>query len=574
MTGAITMMRLSLVAAAAAIALAACAEQAPPPAQPDPSTQRTVSGGEIVGYVNAQTGAEVWQGVPFAAAPTGDLRWRAPRPHGGWDAPLEALAHPDMCPQVTNALNAEATGAELGQLIGSEDCLAVDVYAPAGAGPSNPSRPVMVWIHGGGNVWGYASQYDGGQLAADQDVVVVVVQYRLGPLGFFAHPALAEDADIATDAAANFALLDQIAALEWVRDNAAEFGGDAGNVTIFGESAGGHNVAGLMGSPLAEGLFHRAIIQSGSFVSVPLAEAQAGSHFAAVEAAARFAGPDADASAIRSAPVQAIYDAYAGQSDSEGLATMIADGVTLPASGLASAFEGTDTFNAVPVITGTNRDEMKLFNMFDPALTNRWFGSIIRIEDQAFFDILTDYQSRLWRALAVDEAAQTMTAGGHDAVWAYRFDWDEGGTMAFMDLSKILGAAHGMEIPFVFNHFDLFGRIDPALFNDENAQGREAVAGSMGAYWAAFARTGDPGAAGGPDWPAWREEGVLMRFDTPSGGGPEVITGTDTVTRIGADLAADARITDAQRCMIRARLMFWGNEIADVPEMGCEAASG
>ena len=568
------MMRWIGAASAIGLLLSACASEPAAPPVVDPSTARTVSGGDIVGFVNAQTGAQVWQGVPFAAAPTGDLRWRAPRPHGGWDTPLEALAHPEMCPQVASPLNSEATGADPGTLVGSEDCLALDVYAPAGAGPEDASRPVMVWIHGGGNVWGFAGQYDGGQLASDQDVVVVVVQYRLGALGFFAHPALAADADLATDAAANFALLDQIAALEWVRDNAAQFGGDAGNVTIFGESAGGHNVAGLMGSPLAEGLFHRAIIQSGSFVSVPLDEAQAGSDYAATEAAARFAGDGADADTIRSAPLQAIYDAYAGESQGDGLATMIADGVTIPASGLAEAFDSTDTFNAVPVITGTNRDEMKLFNIFEPELTNTWFGAIIRVQDQAFFDIVSDYQSRVWRAGAVDEAAQTMTAGGHDAVWAYRFDWDEGGTMAFMDLSKLLGAAHSMEIPFVFNTFDFFGRIDPALFNDDNAQGRQAVAGSMGAYWAAFARTGDPGAAGGPDWPAWRDEGVLMRFDTPSDGGPEVITGTDSVARIGADLAEDDRITDVQRCMIRASLVFWQNDIADIPAMGCDAASG
>lgn len=568
------MMRWMVAASAAGLLLAACSSEPPAPPVADPATARTVTGGELVGYVNSETGAQVWQGVPFAAAPAGDLRWRAPRPHGGWDAPLEALAHPAMCPQITNALNAEATGAAAGDLVGSEDCLALDVYAPAGAGPDDAERPVMVWIHGGANVWGSASQYEGGQLATDQDVVVVVVQYRLGPLGFFAHPALAADAQRDTDAAANFALLDQIAALQWVRDNAAQFGGDSQNVTIFGESAGGHNVAGLLASPLAEGLFHRAIIQSGSFASVALEDARSGGDYTAVGAAARFAGADADAQAIRNVPLEAVYDAYAGEGLRDGLATMIADGVTIPASGLAGAFDSTDTFNAVPVITGTNRDEMKLFNVFDPELAGRWFGVIIRVKDQAYFDILTDYQSRMWRALAVDEAAARMTAAGHDAVWAYRFDWDEGGTMAFMDMSKLLGAAHAMEIPFVFNNFDFFGRLDPALFNDANADGRQAVAGAMGAYWAAFARTGDPGAAGGPDWRAWREEGVLIRFDAPSAGGPELITGTDSVSRIGADLAADERLTPAQRCDVLSRMVFWRVPAERLPDLGCAAGSG
>lgn len=566
-------MKLKAMAACAALMLAACASEPEAPPTADASTTRSVSGGDIVGYIDAGTGAQVWQGVPFAAAPEGDLRWRAPRPVEGWSLTRATIAHPEMCPQITNALNAEATGAEPGQLVGSEDCLKLDVYAPAGAGPDDAGRPVMVWIHGGANVWGSASQYDGAQLASDQNVVVVVIQYRLGPLGFFAHPDLADDAELEFDSAANFALLDQIAALDWVQANAAQFGGDAGNVTIFGESAGGHNVAGLMASPLADGLFHRSIIQSGSFVSTPLEEAQSGGEFSATAAAERFAGQDAGADAIRSAPLQAVYDAYGGEGLGEGLPRMIQDGVTIPLGPMAEAFASPDTFNAVPVITGTNKDELKLFNILDPALTNRWFGVIIRVQDQQFFDILSDYQSRLWRIMAVDEAAARMTEGGHDAVWAYRFDWDEGGTMAFMDMSKLLGAAHAMEIPFVFNHFDFFGRLDGALFNDRNADGREAVAESMGAYWASFARTGDPGPAGGPDWPAWREDGVLMRFDTPASGGPEIITGRDTVERLGADLAADDRLSDDQRCLIRERLVFWRTEIDELPQMGC-AASG
>jgi para-nitrobenzyl esterase len=428
----------------------------------------------------------------------------------------------------------------------------------------------MVWIHGGSNVWGSASQYDGAQLASDQDVVVVVIQYRLGPLGFFAHPTLQADAIEPHDAAGNFALLDMIAALEWVRDNAAQFGGDPANVTIFGESAGGHDIAGLLASPLAADLFHRAIIQSGSLASVSLDDAQTEGEFSAVSASTRFAGPDASAQALRTAPLQALYDAYAGGAGlSQGLPRMIADGVTLPATGLAGAFESTDTFNAVPVITGTNRDEMKLFNVFDESLTNRWFGTIIRIEDQRFYDILTDYQSRLWRVMAVDEAASAMTAAGHEAVWAYRFDWDEGGTMAFMDMSRILGAAHAMEIPFVFNHFEFFGRLDSALFNAGNAPGREALAASMGAYWAQFARSGDPGAAGGADWPAWRDEGVLMRFDTPQSGGPELLTGTDSFEKIAADLQGDERIGAAERCIVAGHINTWRDAGDQLPDMGC-----
>jgi len=564
-------MRLGLVAAitVAVSLVAACAERDLPPPVADSGTQRALAEGEVVGFTDGENGAQVWLGLPFAAAPDGDLRWRAPRDHAGWTGTREALSHSAPCPQITNALNAEATGAQPGELVGSEDCLFLDVYAPAGAGSQDATRPVMMWIHGGSNTWGSAAQYDGAQLAADQDVVVVVVQYRLGPLGFFAHPELAADADQPTDAAANFALLDQIAALEWIQDNAAQFGGDADNITIFGESAGGHNVAALIASPLAEGLFHRAIIQSGSFRSAELDEARAHPQYGAVPAAQRFAGPDADAAAIRSAGLEAVYTTYMGESGMLELATIIRDGVTIPSTPLADAFTSTDTFNAVPIITGTTRDEMKLFNAFDPELSSRWFGVIFRSRDREFYDTTADYQSRIWRAQAVDEASNRMAAAGHDQVWAYRFDWDEGGSMLFMDFSHLLGAAHAMEIPFVFNHFTFFGRLDPALFNDDNAAGRTALAGSMGAYWAEFARTGDPGDAGGPDWPAWDSDGVLMRFDSPADGGPDVITGPDSVEQILTDLATDTSLTTEQRCMVFERLQGWIDNGVPSAGFGC-----
>jgi para-nitrobenzyl esterase len=556
--------RFTLAAALSAMALTACEnEPAATPPTADPALTRAVTGGEITGYVDADTGAHVWLGAPFAASAGGENRWRAPQPVEPWTGARDTIEHSAPCPQITNALNAQATGTEPGQLTGAEDCLYLDVYAPA-AQDGDGALPVMLWIHGGANVWGSASQYDGAQLAEDQNVVVVVVQYRLGPLGFFSHPAL----DSAPDQAgpANFALLDQIAALEWVRDNAATFGGDPQAVTIFGESAGGHNVAGLLASPLATGLFHRAIIQSGLTDVVSLGDARDGSDVAAIPASRRFTGGDnPGAGELRAASLQAVYDAYMGDDGLRDMPRMIADGVTIPEGGLIAALSSPSTFNAVPIITGTNRDEMKLFNVFEPALSGRWFGVIIRTPDPDFFEAASEYQSRLWRALAVDEVAQTLTEGGHDAVFAYRFDWDEGGSMAFMDLSRLLGAAHAMEIPFVFNHFEFFGRLDPALFNNDNAAGRQAVADGMGAYWGQFARTGDPMSAGGPDWPAWQSAGRLMRFDTPSDGGIEVIEGRETLEAIAEDLSADTRLTAEQRCFIFERLTTWR---ASVTELG------
>ena len=555
------MVRIGFVLAAVLV-LSACGSREPAPPEPHAPTLRTIAQGELIGFEHSP-GAWAWRGVPFAAAPEGDLRWRAPRPAPAFEGRFDALHTPERCPQVTSALEATA-GVTPGELRGSEDCLKLDIYAPAGAGPDDADRPVMVWIHGGANVWGYAGQYDGAQLARDQDVVVVVVQYRLGPLGFFAHDGLREDAQDPRDAAGNFALLDQIAALEWVRENIAQFGGDAGRVTIFGESAGGHNVAGLLASPLASGLFHRAIIQSGSVESVSWASAS-GTESGATNPAhdiARAVSPDGDLATLRNAPLEAVYGAY--QRDGSpflNLPRMIEDGVTLPQDGLANAFASPDTFNAVPVITGTNRDEMKLFNLFRDDLVRRYFGVLIFSRDRQLYDIMADYQSRVWRVLAVDEPANRMIAGGHDDVWAYRFDWDEAGTALFvMDLSHLLGAAHAMEIPFVFNHFDFFGRLDSTLFNNANAPGREALAAAMGAYWAEFARSGEPGTGGPtnlPEWPRWQSDGLLMRFDSPAANGQEIITGPDSMERIESDLMSDDRLDTEQRCMVVSAIADW-----------------
>lgn len=521
-------------------------------------TRRALSTGEVRGYLN-ESGAQSWLGLSYAASTAGENRWRAPQPTLAWDGVLDALDHADPCPQITNTLSAEATGRSVGELFGSEDCLKLDVYAPAGAGPDSANRPVMMWIHGGSNTWGYGSHYDGAQLAQDQNVVVVVIQYRLGPLGFFAHPATDDGMG------SNFALLDHVAALNWIQREIGQFGGDAGNVTVFGESAGGQNVAALMASPLARGLFHRAIIQSGLFDSFDLEQAR---NHAQARAEDMLNGSPVTASALRGLALETVYAAYDLGGERGDMPRVIADGVSLPETGLASAFESAETFNAVPVITGTNRDEMKLFNAVDPRLTSRWLGVLIRIKDPVFYDRLAHYQSRLWRIGAVDEAAAKMQAGGHDAVWAYRFDWDESGTLLTMDLGRILGAAHGVEIPFVFNHFDFFGRLDGAMFNARNAPGRGEVARSMGAYWAEFARTGDPSSAGGPDWPAWQEDGVLMRFDTP---GAELLTGVDTTDLLLADLEEDDVLDPEQKCLIGGALIDWRASLTEPVQtrLGC-----
>ncbi|WP_323763094.1 carboxylesterase/lipase family protein [Maricaulis sp.] len=548
-------MRLGYLALGlAALAVSACSSGEEVAFVPVPAGDlvRTIAQGELVGF-ESEHGASAWMAVPYAAPPEGALRWRAPRPPLAFEARFEALEAGAVCPQVTNSLSA-GEDYDTGVLIGAEDCLTLDIYAPRDASPDD-ELPVMMWIHGGANTWGSSSEYDGSNLANERGVIIVAVQYRLGPLGFFAHPALRADAEIPDDAAGNFALLDLVAALQWVSGNIEAFGGDAGRVTVFGESAGAYNIAGLMAMPQARGLFQGAIMQSGGTASVPLDIAENGGGLDAVAglaAGASIAGPDATGEALRAVSLAEVYAPYRDE-DGEltSMPRMIEDGVTLREGGILAAAEDPDGFAPVPLITGTNRDEMKLYTVFDPRLTRR-LGPLVWLRDRDTYEAVVEYPSRMWRYNAVDALLDRLVAHGRTDLWSYRFDWDEGGSVLVTNTGELLGAAHAMEIPFVFNHFELFGSFDRVLFNDRNAAGRAAIADAMGAYWATFAATGQPGGAAGngADWPRWNEAGAALRFDTPADGGVAVFERLESPVAIAEALAGDRRIDDATRCAI------------------------
>jgi len=550
-------MRFLIVAAA--FALVACGQKTAPAPVAEDETRRTLAQGEIIGFTT-EDGAHSWRAVPFAAAPQGNLRWRAPRPAEPWEGLRDATRFADRCLQISNRLNA-GEGIKPGQIIGSEDCLYLDIYAPPDA--AGKDLPVMVWIHGGANVWGRSSNYEGSRLAVNENVIVVAIQYRVGPFGFFAHEFLRDGSETPEDTAANFALLDLIASLKWVRDNIATFGGDAGNVTIFGESAGGANVAALMASPLASDLYHRAIIQSGSFASTPLDRAQREHKNASNKIVERIGATTPEG--LRAIDPEDLFNAYRdGDFSFLDMPTMIEDGVSLPPYPMRDAFSSLESFNAVPVITGTNRDEMKFFYFADPRFVKRKFFLFPAPRDSVLWDRLNHYMARVWRILAVDDPAAQMKRAGHDAVYAYRFDWDNSGRFFLSDFSDLVGAGHAVEIPFVFNRFEFFGeRYDKIFFEEETAIPRETLSRSMGAYWAAFARNGAPGDAGGAAWPAWPENGArLMRFDTKTNGGDHVIDVKDSTARLIDDLVSDPALDREERCVIVGEIEIWDSDFA------------
>lgn len=534
----------------------------------DPQTLRTIDTGTVLGFANP-FGGHTWLGIPYAAPPVGDLRWRAPRAAPPWTGTRNALLPGEPCLQYGSPLGGVGPA---GSRQGSEDCLYLNVYAPRIEPASVTGRrlPVMVWIHGGGNTVGHAAFYEGGVLAAREQVLVVSINYRLGPFGWFVLPEGATDDPL--ERSGNFGNLDTIHALRWVRRNAAAFGGDPDNVTVFGESAGATNALALLVAPSAGGLFHKVIIQSNAYglAQPPDAESPQGSggvlrrllvetgqatDAAAADALARGMSPTAAAATLRAADPWTLYDSARGsRGDFDGFSSVFADGTVLRAGELRDLLADPARHHDVPVIVGSNRDETKIFMAFDPRHVRTVGGIPIGLRDADAYEREARYRGLLWKADGVHDLAAVLSRHGAPA-WAYRWDWDEQGTaFGVVDLSRIIGAAHGLEIPFVFGHFDLGDRSE-LLFTDRNAPARLDLSARMMAYWAEFARRGDPGDGGktdSPRWEPWRAADAEARYlilDTPAGGG--IRHAGDRVTREAIVAMMEAEpLSVAERCAL------------------------
>lgn len=550
----------------------------------DEVSKRTIGQGELIGYKHQLNNAHVWKSIPFAAPPVGDLRWRAPRPAKEWEGVRESLNDAPWCVQMRRSLDdgSSADAIPLGELMGEEDCLYLNIYSPQmdAESAARAKLPVMMWIHGGSNFWGRAEQYDPSAFVAQENVIVAVVQYRLGPIGWFAHDTLENSAELPNDKSANFANLDHIAALDWLAENIAPFGGDASNITIFGESAGGHNVATLLGSRLASGKFHKAIIQSGSFASVSVEEAKSGGPDAANAVASKMLGDNVTAAGLRAASVKEIYAAFGPELYARNWQPprIIEDGIVVPEAGLAAAFTSTDTFNAVPIITGTNRDETKLFLIGAEELVDQRFGMIPYAKEPDIYDAVAEYQSRLWRAAAVDGPARLVTEAGHPDIYAYRFDWDEAGSFLGTDFGQLLGAAHAVEIPFIFGQFRFLGDADKWVFTEENEAARLKLSESMMQYWGEFARTGNPGTGGVghlPNWDKWSSDTArdnILILDSENDQGIRFIADQESPSRIATALFEDQRLASKEvTCRVFMAAKAWNDIIAEHNKLGCTA---
>lgn len=565
-----------------------CRDEPPPLPEVDPDTLRATAEGEVVGFTSA-VGAHVWRGIPFAKPPVGERRWRAPVPPDAWEGTREALSFGASCVQFAGPL--AAGDARDGEPTGSEDCLYLNVFAPPFASGEVPvglsRRPVMLWIHGGGNTIGSADFYDASQLALERDVIVVTVHYRLGVFGWFSHPALREGTSWQDDSG-NYGTLDLVRALRWMQANAATFGGDPDRITVFGESAGGANVFSLLLSPVAQGRFHRAIAQSGSPRTVTRAEAenfvdesepghpfssgeillrlleregQAEGRAAAKLALATMSGPEI-AAWLRGLAPEALLsvidtDRPAGMYD---VPQLIRDGRVLPDEEPLEMLARARRSNEVPTLLGSNRDESRIFRLGDSPHLRR-IGSVpLWLVNERMYLLNADYTSLMRKARGVDDPAAAIRKV-RDNVWAYRFDWDDERDLLWLDLRTLLGAAHGLEIPFVFGTLRLAGA-EKYLFDPERAADDRKLADAMTSYWTRFAATGNPGKGRHGDLPAWERwdaiRGSFLVLDSEHDAG--IRMSDDTVTReaVISSVATDPRFeNDTERCEIYQAFVDW-----------------
>ncbi len=528
-------------------------------------TATGVSQGRLNASADETVAAEVvsWFDIPYAQPPVGDLRWRAPRE---LIAPEQVIVEREdtACVQQASRYGGVEGGAE--GVIGSEDCLVLDIRAPKDFASKN--YPVMLWIHGGSNTTGLKDYYDYSKLAAGKEVVVVAINYRLGGLGWFTHPAI-QGPQTGEDQTSNFGHLDIIQSLKWVRDNIAGFGGDAENVTIFGESAGAHNVYALLASPLAKGLFHRAIAQSGYTVTSSLDSAYNldGSDSFVTRGGWQItqkllaqqgdSGTEPSNSELRqqlksidAREFIALYNDKPDTVDYSPLTT--ADGVVIPLVGMVDALADPEYAKNVPVISGANKDEVTLWFALHRYFmeTSYPFTKLlppkVSIKNPALYNFWVRTRSQAWKARGVDEPLSAMELAGYDQLYNYRFDWDDQEKSFFIDFPSIFGSAHGTDISFVTGDFK-YGPVTSYIYPEGEA--RDQMERTFMNVWGDFAHSGIPDQSLDFKWQRYNNETkAYVRLDRD-----EFLSlhfETETLDTLLAGIAGDNNASQIEKCLL------------------------
>ena len=454
----------------------------------------------------------LYQDIPYAQPPVGNLRWKAPRTLKSSDKILPK--DENFCIQRPSNLGG-AEGDDF--FVGSEDCLYLDIYTPT---KIKNDLPVMFWIHGGGNTSGLKDIYDFSKMVSKHDVIVVAINYRLGPMGWFTHPAIQEFQD-GDDKTSNFGTLDIIHALKWVNNNISKFGGNPDNVTIFGESAGGHNVLSLLVSEKAKGLFHKAISMSGYTTSISTIDAynpsqsSSTSNHSSFRIVERLLKSNEEYDDIKfndhnklrdillNIPIDEFFIHYAERASYEEIPLLTADGVAIPEVGLDSALSMKEHLNIVPTIAGSNRDEVKLWLAtaeYFVELDYSFLGSVLKIpkvklKDKDSFEAFNYYRSSAWKIRGVDSPLNSLMNAGNNQLYAYRYDWDDHRKFFIADFKTLIGAAHATEIPLLTGSYKLVGGYPLSDLIYPPSVSKRYLSKNMMTFWTNFAKNGSPGSS-------------------------------------------------------------------------------
>ena len=535
-------------------------------------------------------GVYIWEDIPYALPPVGELRWKAPRKIE-FSSELILPKTKNFCIQRTSNFGGSAEYADEDDLLsGSEDCLYLDVFAPLNK--SKKLLPVMFWIHGGGNTSGLKDLYDFRKLVKKHDVIVVRINYRLGPFGWFTHPAI-QGFQNDVDKTSNFGTLDIISALEWVNENITLFGGDSNNITIFGESAGGHNVLSLLVSKRAKGLFHKAISMSGYTTSFSTENAYrqdlqsfSSDHtsWKIVNKIVNDVSQEKKQSEYENKEIRKIllsmsgkefYKYYSDRKSYEEIPLLTNDGIVIPKNGLRNALSKTEYVNNVPTMIGSNRDEVKFWLAFSEYFVELDYsigGSIlglpkISLKDEGAYEAFNYYRSTAWKIRGVDEPLNSLAMTGNKNLYSYRFDWDDQRRFVIANFKQIFGATHALEVPLLAGDNSLVGGRPVSNFIYPKGISNFYMSKNMMKFWTNFAKTGEPGlSSNNVMWEPYTANKLdvksFMVLDNKKN--LRMSSEMSSLENLTKELFYDERLNELEKCVVLYQMFtFVGNDLYD-----------
>ena len=540
------------------------------------------SSGVVEGYKKGRV--LFWDDIPYAKPPINELRWKAPRKITDSNN-LILPKDQNFCVQRPSSLG--GPGGD-GLMVGTEDCLYLDVSAPIRN--TNELLPVMFWIHGGGNTSGLKDLYDFNKMIRRHNVIVVRINYRLGPFGWFTHPSI-QDFQTNLDKTSNFGTLDIIAALHWVKENIALFGGDPDNVTIFGESAGGHNVLSLLVSDKSKGLFHKAISMSGYTTSISPKDAyvqndkSSTSSYTSSEIVKKIIkelsneketySNEEIRDILLNLSTQEFFEHYANRETYEEIPLLTSDNIVIPEAGLRSSLFNKDIVNKVPTIAGSNRDEVKLWLATAEYFVELDFSAVgsllnipnVKLKDEDAFEAFNYYRSSAWKIRGVDIPLKGLYESGNSSLYAYQYDWDDHRRYVVADFKKLIGAAHATEIPLLAGNAKLVGGYPLSDLIYPAGRSRLFTSRNMMRFWTNFAKSGEPGmSTNSIRWSSIVENSEFgssyIVIDNKNN--LKVKEDKKTFKSLAKELFEDSRVNELEKCVILLQMFtFVGNDLYD-----------